>query len=85
MPKRHLFTIATLSALTLVALTASFRAPAQAAQQAKPMNWEFLIETDVTVEKVEELAEENWEYVGYLGVGSAGERVDETLWKRQAL
>jgi hypothetical protein len=86
MQKRHLITTAlTLSALTLAALSASFRAPGQESQQdERAPDWEFLIQVDVTVGQVEELAREDWEFVGYLGESAAGNRVDETLWKRPA-
>ena len=54
-------------------------APAAAAQ-----SWEYKMVVDPNEGDIGELARANWEYAGYLGQSTRGERVDETLWRRSA-
>ena len=53
-----------------------------AAQQAAAASWEYKMVVDPTEKDLGQLASENWEFAGYLGQSTRGERVDETLWKR---
>jgi len=43
---------------------------------------EYKVVEDVTGERAQELAEDGWEYVGYLGRGVKGQTNDETLWRK---
>jgi hypothetical protein len=44
--------------------------------------WEYQVVTDVDDKDAAKLAEEEWSYVGYLGVSKLGSGTDETLWRR---
>ncbi len=46
--------------------------------------WEHQVVSDVSIEVAQRLANEGWEYVGYLGTGTLGASNDETLWRKPA-
>ena len=50
--------------------------------QEAAMGWEYRIVSDVSDDDLRKLAGEGWDFAGYLGEGTRGDRVDETLWKR---
>lgn len=56
------------------------------AQKSAPATekWEYSIYDDVDAKKLEKLAADGWEYVGYLGQGMRSSDNDETLWRRKA-
>lgn len=43
---------------------------------------EFKILEDVSEKQVRQLADEGWEFAGYLGQSARGTSIDETLWRR---
>ena len=43
---------------------------------------EYRIIEDVQAEDLNKLADQGWEYAGYLGQGVKGDGNDETLWRR---
>lgn len=53
-------------------------------QKASPSapRLEYRIANDVQDKDLAQLAEEGWEYAGYLGEGVKGTGNDETLWRR---
>jgi hypothetical protein len=53
----------------------------QAAPPAKA-HFEYRIVQDVSAAELTQLANEGWEYAGYLGEGVKGQGNDETLWRR---
>lgn len=52
------------------------------AGSASDQSWEYKIANDVTDKDLAQLANEGWEFAGYLGEGTRGSSNDETLWKR---
>jgi hypothetical protein len=66
-------------ALALVVTLGAGAAPASA-----PSEWEYRIVDDVEASDLAKLADEGWEFAGYLGQGVKGTGNDETLWKRAA-
>ena len=75
--KRHLPLFVFAAPLALWWGTSAFQSEAI----TKP---EYRIEVDIPQTKLDEMIGEGWEYVGYLGQSSLGDRVDETLWKRSS-
>lgn len=45
---------------------------------------EYRILDDVQADDLNKLADQGWEFAGYLGQGVKGTGNDETLWRRQA-
>lgn len=65
--------------IAVLALFAMGQAPASPAAK-----WEYKIVEDVGASDLSQLAEEGWDFAGYLGAGKKGASNDETLWKRPA-
>jgi len=65
--------------ITVLALLAMGQAPASTAPKL-----EYRIVEDIDASDLSKLAEEGWDYAGYLGAGKKGASNDETLWKRAA-
>ena len=65
--------------LALVSMGQQGPAPSAPAQK-----WEYKIVEDIDASALARLAEEGWDYAGYLGAGTKGASNDETLWKRSA-
>lgn len=53
-------------------------------QPAATEKWEFKILTDVNEKEATKLANDRWNFVGYLGISVRGSGSDETLWRRPA-
>ncbi len=66
-------------ALTLLA----FVAMGQKASAPAP-HLEYRVVDDVEAKELARLADEGWEFAGYLGTGVKGSGNDETLWQRPA-
>ena len=69
-----MFTGAGCAALVFVAMGHAARPASQAGN--------YRIVEDVTATEAKDLAERGYEYVGYLGQSTKGERIDETLWRQ---
>ena len=63
----------------LAFLTMGQQGPAPSAPAHK---WEYKIVEDIDASALTKLAEEGWDYAGYLGAGKKGASNDETLWRR---
>lgn len=66
-------------ALTLLAVVAM----AQKAAPSAP-SFEYRIVDDVDAKELAKLADEGWEFGGYIGTGVKGSGNDETLWRRSS-
>ena len=66
-----------------IALLAFFAMGQQGPAPSAP-KWEYKIVEDISASDLSKLAEEHWDYAGYLGAGKKGASNDETLWKRPA-
>jgi hypothetical protein len=74
--RHHLFSFLAGTALTvLCVLTMSQKTPAGVV-------WEYRILTNPDEKEINALAEDGWDYAGYLGQSTRGPSIDETLWRR---
>jgi hypothetical protein len=46
--------------------------------------YEYRIMSDISETEVKRLANDDWEFAGYLGTSTKGFGIDETLWKKRA-
>jgi hypothetical protein len=69
--------------LGCVVATLGALAFAQSSPTAKPKA-EYKVVDDVSEGEANQLADDGWEYAGYLGHGVKGASNDQTLWKRAA-
>lgn len=65
-----------------IALTMTYALGASTGGAPPTADFEYRIAQDVDEDELEELAEDGWEYVGYLGRGVKGQANDETLWRK---
>lgn len=66
------------AALACVLAVAAFAGPLRPAT-----TFEYKIVTDPEDEDVISLAEDGFEFVGYLGKNKRGSQIDDTLWRRE--
>lgn len=74
-----LFAVATCALLALAAKPQDAKAQDANAQQA----WKYKIVIDISEKEANELAEEGWEYGGYLGESKLGTGSDESIWRQK--
>lgn len=68
----------------LALLLMSQTPPPSASKGEHGVKWGHKVVNDMSTEDAQRLADDGWEYVGYLGTGTRGASNDETLWKKLA-
>ncbi len=80
----HPFSFLAGSGLAVIALVGMGQKATPAAAGNAAPSFEYRIVGDVEAKELAKLADEGWDYAGYLGTGVKGSGNDETLWRRPA-